>query len=200
MAKLRVHELAKELDVQAKDIIGYLTDKNVEVKSHMSTVEDDAVKMVRNKFDKKAAKPEAKQETAEADRPKKKSTISAVFNPQNSKNMGNRKGYHSQGGYSQDRNGRPVGTHPAKPQGDRPVRPQTEVKAAQPVEKPKMEVKEAPVEKPQVEVKTASVEMVQQTERPVAAASVENTATVNEHSRTVSNERPQGDKIGRAHV
>ena len=131
MGKTRVHELAKELDVQAKDIITYLTANNIEVTSHMSTIDEKAIQMVKNKFGKKAEAAPAKAEGGEGkqqqERPRKKSSISAVYNPQNSK-MGDRRGNRSQGsrqGRPQgDRQGRPQGDRPARPQGDRPARPQ----------------------------------------------------------------------------
>lgn len=40
MAKLRVHELAKQLDISSKDAIDHLTRLGVEVKSHASSIED----------------------------------------------------------------------------------------------------------------------------------------------------------------
>lgn len=62
MAKMKVYELAKELDKQSKEILAFLGDKGVEVKSHMSTIEDDAVKMVREAFGvKKVQEPEKKE-------------------------------------------------------------------------------------------------------------------------------------------
>ena len=33
MAKIRIHELAKELEKQSKDILSYLQEKGIEVKS-----------------------------------------------------------------------------------------------------------------------------------------------------------------------
>ena len=44
---MRVHELAKELEKSNKDIINYLTEKKIEVKSHMSTLTDEQVDMVK---------------------------------------------------------------------------------------------------------------------------------------------------------
>ena len=62
MAKMKVYELAKELDKQSKEILIFLGDKGVEAKSHMSTIEDDAVKMVKEAFGtKKAQEPEKKE-------------------------------------------------------------------------------------------------------------------------------------------
>ena len=50
MAKLKVHELAKELDKQSKEIIAFLQDKGIEVKAAQSSLEEDAVALVRNAF------------------------------------------------------------------------------------------------------------------------------------------------------
>ena len=43
MTKMRVHELAKELGVDNKDLMEALKKKDVEVKSHMSSLEDNVV-------------------------------------------------------------------------------------------------------------------------------------------------------------
>ena len=40
MTKMRVHELAKELGIENKELIEILQKKNVEVKNHMSSLED----------------------------------------------------------------------------------------------------------------------------------------------------------------
>ena len=52
---MKVHELAKELDVQSKDIIAFLHEKGIEVKAAQSSIDDDAVAAVRKKFSKKEA-------------------------------------------------------------------------------------------------------------------------------------------------
>ena len=82
---MRVHEIAKELNLDNKDVIDFLRTKNVDVKSHMSTLNADEVAMVKARF---AAKP-AEASTTEA--PKKKNIVQ-VFRPQNSQNnrQGNR--------------------------------------------------------------------------------------------------------------
>ena len=59
MAKVRIHVLAKELEIQSKDIIGFLAEKNIEVKSVQSSVEDDVIEMVRARFAKKQEEPKA---------------------------------------------------------------------------------------------------------------------------------------------
>lgn len=47
MSKQRVHELAKEFGKTNKDVMDFLKSKNIDVKSHMSTVEDKDAEMVR---------------------------------------------------------------------------------------------------------------------------------------------------------
>ena len=54
MAKMKVHELAKELSVDSKDIISLLQDKGIEVKSHMSSIEDEAIDIAKAKYGKKS--------------------------------------------------------------------------------------------------------------------------------------------------
>jgi translation initiation factor IF-2 len=141
MAKMRVHELAKELGIESKTIIEYLGNNGHAVKTSSNSVDEDVQNLVRKQFgkgaalkntkpevtakpetaakaetaarEKTAAKPEApkadsaagaemkketptKPETAakaenaskaegNADRPRKKSSITAVYNAQYSK-------------------------------------------------------------------------------------------------------------------
>ena len=73
MAKIRIHEIAKELNIQAKDVMGFLETNKIEAKSHMSTLEESSERLVRERFGKKV-------DVA----PKKKSSITAVYHPQNS--------------------------------------------------------------------------------------------------------------------
>ncbi|MCR4944070.1 MAG: translation initiation factor IF-2 [Clostridium sp.] len=47
MSKIRVYELAKELDINSKDLITLLMDEfNVEVKNHMSVIEDEDAELI----------------------------------------------------------------------------------------------------------------------------------------------------------
>lgn len=50
MSKIKVHELAKELNIKSKDIIGFLQEKGIDVKAAQSTVEGDAAELVKKKF------------------------------------------------------------------------------------------------------------------------------------------------------
>ena len=125
MAK-RVYELAKEIGVDNTSLMQFLKDNNIAVKSHMSNLDDDAIAKVQSDFKKpvmKAApqhKASAEEEKA-PERPKKKASITAVFNPQNSKNMKDRKP--AQKRPTGERPARPAGERPAKPTGERPARP-----------------------------------------------------------------------------
>ena len=83
MTKMRVHELAKELGMDNKSLLDILSRKNIEVKSHMSTLEDDVVADIRREARRSAAD-SAKGDAVEA-APKKKNIVQ-VFRPQNIKN------------------------------------------------------------------------------------------------------------------
>ncbi|MCF0143186.1 MAG: translation initiation factor IF-2 [Parasporobacterium sp.] len=54
---MKVHELAKELGVESKKIIEFLTGEGVDVKTHMSTVTDKMAEKTRNHFKPEAEKP-----------------------------------------------------------------------------------------------------------------------------------------------
>ena len=111
MAKMKVHELAKELEIQSKEVIAFLQEKGIEVKAAQSSVEEEHVAMVKGHFGKGEAKAVKEAETAKeapkaeapktetsktdapaekAEAPKKKKNIIFVSNPQNSKMPGSR--------------------------------------------------------------------------------------------------------------
>ena len=122
MAKIKVHELAKELELQSKDILNFLQEKGIEAKAAQSSLEEDAAALVRKSLGHKkqapaaektetptpaekepvkaqeAAKPAANKvqepttENKGQDETKKKKKIIFVSNPQNSKMSGQRSG------------------------------------------------------------------------------------------------------------
>ena len=139
MAKLRVYELAEQMNKTNKEILSILKDKGIEVASHMSTLSDEQIDAV-------------KSEKTSEDTPKKKNIVQ-VFRPQNSqgggrgrngqgRQQGSRNGQRSQGngngqgrsqgnGNRQERpqngnsQGRPQGNGQGRPQnGNRQERPQ----------------------------------------------------------------------------
>ena len=179
MAKMRVHELAKELNIDSKEVLAILKGTEYEVKTSSNSIEDAAQNFVRGKVSGGKAKQEApKAETgkpeqtkqaapkaeqskseqpkqadsaAKPERPKKKASISAVFNPQNSKQMGGkRQGYHTNAG-ARPQGARPQGTRPAEA---RPVQPGVKSAGAPLTAKPsapQSTKQAAPQEKPQVQ-------------------------------------------------
>jgi len=50
MGKIRVYSLAKELNMESKELVDILQELDVEVTSHMSTVEDDTADLVRGMY------------------------------------------------------------------------------------------------------------------------------------------------------
>ena len=66
MAKIKVHELAKELEIKSKDVITFLQEKGVDVKAAQSSIEGDAVEWVKKKF--AAANKEPSDQKGSADR------------------------------------------------------------------------------------------------------------------------------------
>ena len=69
MSNMRVHELAKQLNKDSKEIISILKEKGVEVKSHMSSITDESVELVKKAF---APKEEKKEEKVEEKKVEKK--------------------------------------------------------------------------------------------------------------------------------
>ena len=93
MTKVRVHELAKELGMENKELVDLLQKKNVDVKNHMSTLEEDVASQIRKEragqAEKKEEKPEgenAAQGADKADGAPKKKNLAYVIRPQNSRN------------------------------------------------------------------------------------------------------------------
>ena len=230
MSKLRVYELAKELNIKPQNVLDSLKGTQYEVKTSSNSIDEDAQKLVRSKVNgaKPAVKPaaetkpageakaateakpagetkaagEAKSAEAPA-RPKKKASISAVFNPQNSKtNPGSRRqAYHTNAKTGEARRPAPAArpAQPAKPAAPKPA----EVKAAEvkPAEVKATEVKAAevkPAETKTAEVKTTETKTVQ--EKPVVKTEEKKTETRNfnnnrqQGDRPYNNNRPQGDR------
>ena len=48
MANIRVHELAKQINKDTKEIKKILSEHGIEVKSHMSSLDEKAVEIVKN--------------------------------------------------------------------------------------------------------------------------------------------------------
>lgn len=133
MAKMRVHELAKELGMENKELMDVLAKKNVEIKSHMSSLENEVVEEMRKKTGRSSAASEERntgaERPAEESAPKKKNIVQ-VFRPQNTKSGGRvQSGQRPQGNREGQRpSGNVQGQRPAgnvqgqqRPQGNRPT-------------------------------------------------------------------------------
>ena len=182
MTKMRVHELAKELGMDNKELADILQKKNVEIKNHMSTIEDNVADEIRRevsrKGEKKAPSAESKggehtEEQAERKEaaPKKKN-LAFVIRPQNSRNSSR-----IQGNRPAQRQARPgqQGTRPgqaaarpargSRPAGDRPVRPERAAHGARPA----AENRPAPEPRPSAE-RPAQAARPAQSVRPAGEA------------------------------
>ncbi|MBP3351091.1 MAG: translation initiation factor IF-2 [Lachnospiraceae bacterium] len=218
MAKMKVHELAKELDITSKDVLAFLQDKGIEAKAAQSSVEESAVEMVRKAFNKKGethltdnkvteeAKKEApvveeaaqKAATAEEAPKKKKKNIIFVSNPQNSKIPGGQKpkapGQQGQSRPVQNQN-RPggynnTGNKPAQAPISRPaIKPLTPPSPTPSVQM----VKPQPQPKKEVvaETKEAQVQTSEATVKPEVEAPVRENRP--ERAQNTNN-RPQSDR------
>jgi translation initiation factor IF-2 len=219
MAKMRVHELAKELGIESKTIIEYLGNNGHVIKTSSNSVDEDVQKLVRSQFGKntasksgavkaevkkeepaKAEAPKAdstvkteekkeapiRQETSakaenapkadgNADRPKKKSSITAVYNAQYSKqgamhggnrrpnNNGERRPNNNNGDRRPNNNNgeraaKPVNGYDVRKAFERAINPEAakeaeraeHLAAKQPVNKPVEEVKKEEPKRPNV--------------------------------------------------
>ena len=73
MSKIRVHELAKELNISSKELTTLLMDEfNVEVKNHMSTIEDEEAALIKELL---AGNSEAKAEAGVEGNDKKSNSL-----------------------------------------------------------------------------------------------------------------------------
>ena len=151
MPKMRVHELATELEIKSKDIIEVLSNTEYAVTSAQSGLTEEACVIVRKKFGKKSATPEvtkseatkpeaAKTETSknvatkedtaaadvnkkDADRPKKKASITAVYNAQYSRQSRRPEGRNNNG-QSRDGQQKNRNNNDRAPRRDNNVRPE----------------------------------------------------------------------------
>ncbi len=105
MSKLRVHELAKEIGRQNKEVMNHLKTRGLDIKSHMSMVEEPWISEVKNKFNNRGKEHIAKLDTPKteekvvtaksegekADTQKKKKNIIRVYHAQNASDGGKTK-------------------------------------------------------------------------------------------------------------
>ena len=102
MSKIRVHELASEIGRQNRGVIEFLKQKGMDVKSHMSAVDDAYARLVKDKFLDRGKEPIAKVDTPKTEEkvmtaqaennateaPKKKKNIIRVYHAHNASDGG----------------------------------------------------------------------------------------------------------------
>ena len=183
MAGIRVHELAKKLGRPNREVIETLKANGVDVKSHMSRLEESHIRMIKEKFSQmgkeQIAKVEnsrteekvvtSKPDTEKAEAPKKKKNIIRVYHAQNASDGGKNRPKRPAG------DKRPAGARPARPQGAKRPADTAARKPAEAVKKPVEQPVKKPVEQAKVsETKTAEVKAaevkVSQTTAPVQTA------------------------------
>ena len=75
MGKIKVHELAKELNLSNNELLDSLKKLSIEVKSHLSSLEDAQVELVRSKLKKSKAKKEVEKKDDLKEQPKEQMHI-----------------------------------------------------------------------------------------------------------------------------
>ena len=194
MAKARVYELAKELGVGNKEILEQLKKKNVEVKNHMSTVEDNVAEEIRRENAGRNEEPAKAEPAAEKAGEKdstvpKKKNLAFVVRPQNSRNssrlQGNKRPGANQGRGAAQGNARGGENRPVRAAGaeGRPVRTERAAQAGTRQEKTDRAERTVRTEKP------AQTERTVRTERPAQTAG--RTSGEGRPVRQERNERPQ---------
>ena len=221
MAKIKVHELAKELGVSSKDVLTILQEKGIEAKAAQSSVDDTAADVVKKALGKgnktagmqetgsvetkKEVKEEApvKEETKSVENtgakaeengeaPKKKKKIIFVSNPQNSKMPGQRPAQQGAQRPGGNNQGRPgMGNAQAKPAPRGPIKPLTPPSPTPSVQMVPGKVQQA---KPQTkQEETVNPEVAETVKREeVKTAPEKPVAEKNVNERPV-NERPAAD-------
>ena len=206
MAKARVYELAKELGVGNKEILEQLKKKNVEVKNHMSTVEDNVAEEIRRENAGRNEEPAKAEPAAEKAGEKdstvpKKKNLAFVVRPQNSRNssrlQGNKRPGANQGRGAAQGNARGGENRPVRAAGaeGRPVRTERAAQAGTRQEKTDRAERTVPTEKPAQTERTVRTERPAQTERMVRterpAQTAGRTSGEGRPVRQERNERPQ---------
>ena len=186
MSKMRVYELAKELGRDNKEIINCLTANGIEVKSHMSVLEEDQIQTVKRQVPVKEVvrKPVAEAapaaEAAKTGEAPKKKNISRVFHSQNSRTGIQRPSGMRTQGQRPAAGSRPAGQRPAAAPQNRPAaaKPaQTEVKPAAPVQNTEKPAVAANAVKPAVQASAAKVAVpkAESQTKPAEPVKAENT-------------------------
>ena len=183
---IRVYELAKELNKTSREIISLLAEKNIEVTTHMATLEDNQADQVRAQVNQESAK--AADGAAQDAKPKKKKFI-VVHNPENSRDR-----------KSPERRPAQPKTQAAKPAQKPAAAPKAEAKpAAKPEVKPEVKSEVKPAAAPKAaETRTENRTEGRPAGRPQGDRQGYNRGDRPQGDRQGYNrgDRPQGDRQG----
>ena len=184
MSKMRVHELAKELEIKSADIVNALEEKGMEVKAQ-SSIDEEQIAFVKKKFSKnkteevKEEKKDMKEEKAE-EKKEEKAKPRKLITSKGVVRTGERRhgdGERRRRRHSSDGEHRRRSRHSSEEKSSvetkevKPLVAEQEVKSEPVVEEVKTPVKEVVQEAPKTvpEEETVKVEKPVQTETPVKA-------------------------------
>lgn len=189
MSKMRVHELAKELDIKSADIVQAMSEKGIEVKA-ASSIEEEHIEFIKKKFGKAEAEPKKEEAKEEKAKPRVFITSKGMVRTgeRRSKGEGERRRRRHSDGEHRHRSGEkrskseaeskmenieetPVQTKPVEkemPVKEETVKVQEPVKAEKPVEEKVVVVNEQPETKLEVkpEIKTEAKSEVKTEVKP----------------------------------
>ena len=194
MAKMRVHELAKELDIKSADIVAALGEKGIEVKA-ASSIEDDNIMFIRTKFGTGAAKNEEKAEEKSEEKKEEKAkprvliTSKGVVRTGEHRSRGEgerRKRRHSSGEHHHHRS-------KSEKEGKKVEEKAVEDVQTTPVEAKAVEPKETPVVQTEEKVEVVKTE-TPKVETPVKEEAPKTEAVVEEKKEEKPVQTPQEKK------
>ena len=126
MSKIRVHELAKSLNKDSKEIIELLKKNGIEVKSHMSTVSDEDADKIKKKLSSGSATAKTGDDKPKTAKPQKEVAKKPVAKaePSNEDDVKPKRPAHREGEARREGEGaaRREGDRPIRREGERPVR------------------------------------------------------------------------------
>ena len=225
MAKVRIYEIANELNIQSKDIIEFLKEKDILKKTASSAIEGDVIDMVKGKFSKgksedqklekkKEVSTKVEQEKTEGGKAETVKEKEEAVKLENGKEEGERpKKKSSITAVFNPQNSKTAPKRPAKPQGDRAKKPQGErsnrpqgEKSAKPQgergNRPQGERSSRPQGNRPARIQNGEKNIRAQEERPVRPQGERNNYTHSQEDRNNCSQgergnRPQGDRNGR---
>ena len=82
LGKMKIHELAKEIDKTSKEIIAVAQELGIEAKSHMSSLEDKDIEKIKKKLSGEKVEVKSKKEEAKEQKESKKESSPVIIRRQ----------------------------------------------------------------------------------------------------------------------